>query len=153
MRNSPEKLPRHPSAGWDLRPLPRHPSEGWDLPSPGRAVLAKTPAFAGVTKMGEGVTKGGMGLTKLGLIAAIALPLAACTPNDPTLGAAVKHNYAMQVIDPDPEYAGVPNEGGSGDKAKGAQERYRTDKVKQPKTIRTTSGIGGGGSGSGGSSK
>jgi hypothetical protein len=38
----------------------------------------------------------------------------------------------------------VPNEGGSGDKAEGAQERYRTDKVKQPKTIRTTSGTQGG---------
>lgn len=79
--------------------------------------------------------------------ALLALPLVACTPNDPTLGAAVKHNYALQVIDPDPQYAGTPNEGGSGDKAEGAVERYRTDKVKKPQGIRTTSGISGGSGG------
>ncbi|MBK5265588.1 MAG: hypothetical protein JJE34_10220 [Alphaproteobacteria bacterium] len=85
---------------------------------------------------------------------ALSFPLAACTPNDPTLGGAVKHNYALQVIDPDPQYAGEPMEGGSGDKAAAAMKRYRTDKVKAPKSIRTTSGIsggGGGGSGGGGS--
>ena len=105
------------------------------------------PAFAGMTKVGAGMTKeGALALTLL------ALPLAACTPNDPTFGGAVRHNYALQVIDPDPQYAGVPNEGGSGDLAKGAVERYRTDKVKKPKSIRTTSGVsGGGGSGGGGS--
>ena len=85
------------------------------------------PAFAGMTKAGVAV----------GLLA---LPLTACTPNDPTLGGSIRHNYALQVIDPDPQYAGTPNEGGSGDLAKGTVERYRTDKVKKVKTIRTTSG-------------
>lgn len=84
-------------------------------------------------------------------MALLAIPLAACTPNDPTLGGAARHNYALQVIDPDPQYAGTPNEGASGDKAEAAMERYRTDKVKKPQGIRTTSGIsGGGGSGGGG---
>ena len=153
MHNSPEKLPRHPSAGWDLRQLLhsplRHPSEGWGLLRHG--VLPEAiPAFAGMTKVGDGMTKVGAGMLKSGAaIALLALPLAACTPNDPTLGGAVKHNYAMQVIDPDPEYKGTPEEGGSGDKAEGAMERYRTDKVKKPQGIRTTSGISGG-SGSGG---
>ncbi|HKX23499.1 MAG TPA: hypothetical protein VJM81_09520 [Rhizorhapis sp.] len=94
------------------------------------------PAFAGMTKLGAGASL---------------LILTACTPNDPTLGGSIRHNYALQVIDPDPQYAGTPNEGGSGDLAKGAVERYRTDKVKKVKTIRTTSGISGGSGG--GSSK
>lgn len=121
----------------DLFQMVRHPGEGRGLQSLGCAILAEIPAFAGMTKVGAG-------MTKLGLVAVIALPLTACTPNDPTLGASVKHNYAMQVIDPDPEYTGVPNEGASGDKGEAAVERYRTDKVKQPETIRTTSGSGGG---------
>lgn len=78
-------------------------------------------------------------MTKVGVCASL-LALAACTPNDPTLGGAVRHNYALQVIDPDPQYAGQPNEGGSGDIAKGAVERYRTGEVKKVKSIRTTSG-------------
>lgn len=79
-----------------------------------------------------------------------AIPLAACTPNDTTLGGAVKHNIAMQVIDPDPVYQGDLMEGGSGDHAAGAAERYRKGQVKQPTSIRSTSGArGGGGSGSG----
>jgi hypothetical protein len=91
-------------------------------------------------------------MTKVGIgVAIIGLSLSACTPNDPTLGAAVKHNYALQVIDPDPQYSGEPMEGSSGDKAVAAVERYRTDKVKAPKGIRTTSGISGN-SGSGGGS-
>ena len=95
----------------------RHSREGGN-PSP-------KAAFAGMTKVGIGASL---------------LALAACTPNDPTLGGSIRHNYALQVIDPDPQYAGTPNEGGSGDLAKGAVERYRTDKVKKVKTIRTTSG-------------
>jgi hypothetical protein len=94
-------------------------------------------------------------MTKKGAaaFALMALPLAACTPNDPTFGGAVRHNYALQVIDPDPQYAGTPNEGGSGDLGAAAVERYRTDKVKKPKSIRTTSGASGGSGGgrSGGS--
>ncbi|ALR22491.1 hypothetical protein [Sphingobium baderi] len=83
------------------------------------------------------------------------IPLAAaCTPNDPTMGGAIRTNYAQQVINPAPLYEGQEMEGGDGARAAAAVERYRTDKVKQPRTIRTTSGSGGGGGGgsSGGSS-
>ncbi|MGH6781375.1 MAG: hypothetical protein ACREB5_04630 [Sphingomonadaceae bacterium] len=76
-----------------------------------------------------------------------AAPLAACTPNDTTLGGAMKHNIAMQVIDPDPAYQGDLMEGGSGDHAGKAAERYRQGQVKQPTSIRSTSSVRGGGSG------
>jgi hypothetical protein len=85
--------------------------------------------------------KGGMTMRNSLILLALSVAAAGCTPNDPTLGGALRHNYALQVIDPDPQYAGEPNEGGSGALAKGAIERYRTDKVKKPKSIRTTSGI------------
>lgn len=85
----------------------------------------------------------------LGLLAMPAL--AACTPNDPTLGGAVRSNYAMQVINPDPSYERTLVEGGEGARSAAAVERYRTDKVKEPKSIRTTKGSGGGsGAGAGG---
>jgi len=81
---------------------------------------------------------------------ALLLPLlAGCTANDPTFGGAVRSNYAMQVINPDPQYEGTLVEGGNGQTSAAAVERYRTDKVKQPKSIRTTSGISGGSSGGG----
>ena len=75
--------------------------------------------------------------------------LAGCTANDPTFGGAVRSNYVMQVINPDPKYEGALVEGGDGSHSAAAVERYRTDKVKEPKSIRTTQGSGGG-SGSGG---
>jgi len=81
---------------------------------------------------------------------ALLLPLlVGCTANDPTFGGAVRSNYAMQVINPDPHYEGTLVEGGNGQTSAAAVERYRTDKVKQPKSIRTTSGIRGGSSGGG----
>ena len=86
------------------------------------------------------------------VLLALSIAAAGCTPNDPTFGGAVRHNYALQVIDPDPQYAGTPSEGGSGDLGAAAVERYRTDKVKKPKSIRTTSGVSGGSGGSGGGS-
>ncbi|AMK22812.1 MULTISPECIES: hypothetical protein [unclassified Sphingobium] len=82
---------------------------------------------------------------------ALLLPLlAGCTANDPTFGGAVRSNYAMQVINPDPHYEGTLVEGGDGQRSAAAVERYRTDKVKPPQSIRTTSGTGGGAGGSGG---
>jgi type IV pilus biogenesis protein CpaD/CtpE len=81
---------------------------------------------------------------------ALLLPLlAGCTANDPTFGGAVRSNYAMQVINPDPQYEGTLVEGGNGQTSAAAVERYRTDKVKQPTSIRTTSGISGRSSGGG----
>jgi uncharacterized membrane protein YgcG len=85
-------------------------------------------------------------------IAGIGL-LAGCTPMDTTLGDAVKTNYALQTINPDPKP--VPPEtavmeGGSGTQAATAAERYRKGAVKQPQAQTTNSGGGGSGSGSGG---
>ncbi|ANI78854.1 MULTISPECIES: hypothetical protein [Sphingobium] len=80
----------------------------------------------------------------------VAPALAGCTTNDPTFGGAVRSNYAQQVINPDPRYEGTLVEGGEGTRSAAAVERYRTDKVKEPKSIRTTSGSGGSGGGSGG---
>ncbi|WP_242122813.1 hypothetical protein [Sphingobium sp. Sx8-8] len=87
----------------------------------------------------------------IGLVPALLLPLlAGCTPNDPTFGGAVRHNYAMQVVNPDPHYEGTLVEGGNGQTSAAAVERYRDGKVKKPQRIRTTSGGGGSGSGGGG---
>lgn len=83
------------------------------------------------------------------LIAMAAIPLAACTPNDTTWGGAVKHNVALQVIDPEPVYAGELMEGGSGQHAAKAVERYRKGEVKQPVSIQTTTRLSGGSSGRG----
>jgi len=82
------------------------------------------------------------------LTAALLIPLmAGCTANDPTFGGAVKSNYAMQVIEPDPHYEGALVEGGDGERSAAAVERYRTGKVKPPKAIRTTQGSGAGSGG------
>lgn len=81
--------------------------------------------------------------------------LAACATNpvfeevgDSTFGEANRQTMMAQVIDPDPVYDGPA--ASSGDHAAQAIERYRTDKVKQPDTIRTTdvgTDTGGGGGG------
>ncbi len=66
-----------------------------------------------------------------------ALIAAGCSPTDATFGNAVRHTMAAQVVDPDPQYENpVPTTEGA--KGAAAVERYRTDKVKQPDTIRTT---------------
>ncbi len=77
--------------------------------------------------------------------------LAGCTANDPTFGGAVRSNYAMQVINPEPRYEGTIVEGGDGSKSAAAMERYRTDKVKKPTRMSTTQGVSGGGGAGGGS--
>lgn len=84
--------------------------------------------------------------------------LSACTPYDAGLGENVKHNMAVQVINPDPQYTGDPMEGSSGDRAAAAAERYRKGTVKEPVSIRTStifgsSGGSGGGTSSGSGSK
>lgn len=85
------------------------------------------------------------------LVAVSGAALAACTPNDTTFGGAVKQNFAAQVIEPEPQYEEPLGEM-NGDKAAAAIERYRTDKVKRPRSIRTTSAISGGGAGGTGGS-
>lgn len=73
--------------------------------------------------------------------------LSACTANDTTLGGAVRQNYAAQIVNPDPQYEEAQTLDGTLGAA--AVERYRADKVKQPVGVRTTSGSGGSGGGSG----
>jgi len=80
-------------------------------------------------------------------IALLGLTTAACTPNDVTMGGALKHDLAMQTIDPEPTYTGSEIEGGAGTHGAAATERYRKGMVKEPQSIKTTSGV----SGSGGS--
>lgn len=71
----------------------------------------------------------------LAIIAAVLL--AGCTPTDATFGNAVRQTMAAQVVNPDPQYdSPVPTTEAA--KAGAAVDRYRTDKVKQPDTIRTT---------------
>ncbi len=95
-----------------------------------------------------------MNIDRALLVAAAAmLPgLAACTPIDAGFGDSVRTNMAVQTVEPDPAYDG-PWEEASGAKTAAAVERYRTDKVKQPKGIRTTTGITGGSGGSSGGSR
>lgn len=88
-------------------------------------------------------------MRRLFLAAMLAAPaLTGCTPNDPTFGGAVRSNYALQVINPDPHYDGATVEGGEGARSAAAVERYRTDKVKKPATIRSTQSGNGGSGGS-----
>lgn len=73
------------------------------------------------------------------LLLLLILPLIATgCETDPTFGGAVKHNYAQQIVYPDPEYRGDELEGGSGTGAVRAHDAYRKGKVKQPVAIPTT---------------
>jgi len=81
-------------------------------------------------------------------IALLGLAASACTPNDVTLGGAMKHDVAMQTIDPEPHYTGTEMEGGSGSRAASAMDRYRKGTVKEPQAMKTTESISGSGSGS-----
>ncbi len=57
-------------------------------------------------------------------------------PGDSRFGEANRQTMMAQVIDPDPVYEEPMT--GNGDQAQKAVERYRTDTVKQPDSIRTT---------------
>ena len=67
--------------------------------------------------------------------------LTACTPVDAGMGESVRTNIAVHTIDPDPVYDEPALVAGG--KMAPAVERYRTDKVKKPVGIKTTSGTGG----------
>lgn len=77
--------------------------------------------------------------TRLGAILALAVTAAACTPTDVTFGNAVRTTMAAQVVDPDPRYED-PVPATDAAKSAAAVERYRTDRVKKPDSIRTTDG-------------
>lgn len=79
----------------------------------------------------------------------LGLCLTACTPMDSGFGDSVRTNIAAQTIDPDPVY-NEADISASGEKMAAGVERYRTDKVKSPKGIRTTSGVSGGAASGGG---
>ncbi|MBL0925050.1 MAG: hypothetical protein IBJ12_11370 [Sphingomonadaceae bacterium] len=78
-------------------------------------------------------------------VAATALAVSACTPNDIGLGDAAKANYAAHIVDPDPTYEGP--QVASGTQTAAAQERYRKGAVKKPVGVKTTTGGSGSGSG------
>ena len=59
---------------------------------------------------------------RLALIAALLLP-AACA-GDPEFGTAVQRNIAFQAVDLEPRYAGVPMEGGNGERSARAIKHY-----------------------------
>jgi predicted small secreted protein len=62
---------------------------------------------------------------------------------DPFLGEAVKYNAAIQTINPSPIYPeGGAQPGDSGVKGAAAVKRYRSDQVKQPQAVSTSSGPG-----------
>lgn len=64
---------------------------------------------------------------------------AGCTPNDALLGGSLRHNYALQVVDPDPKPATDAQPGADGVHAAAAVDRYQKDEVKIPQPIKTTS--------------
>lgn len=68
--------------------------------------------------------------------------LPSCTANDIGMGNAVRSNYAAQIVEPDPQYTAPVT--ANGDQTAAAQDRYRRGAVKRPRSIRTTSGSGGG---------
>ncbi len=64
------------------------------------------------------------------LVAAFALLGVAGCATDKELGAVNQHNIVAQAVDLDPQYAGVPIEGGSGQLSADAVNRYRKGAVK-----------------------
>ena len=80
------------------------------------------------------------------IAAGIALFASACTTWDPktgkldetTFGEAKNMTMAAQIIDPDPQYEYL-DPATSGQHSAQAIERYRTDKVKKPERISSTS--------------
>ena len=98
-----------------------------------------------------------MSFKRLSLAVAVMVPLGACASIDPQTGSpdprfgeASRWNAAAQIIDPDPVYAEASQQpGGSGAKAAGAAERYRTDRVKEPRVQTTSTGVAGAGAGTG----
>lgn len=85
-----------------------------------------------------------------GALLAVTPALAApAQPMPDNWGEANRQTMAAQIIDPNPEYTTqVPESAGS--RVQKASERYRTDKVKLPEKVRTSTVQSGGGGASGG---
>ncbi len=84
--------------------------------------------------MGKTLSK----LRQSALVVALLLP-AACA-GDPAVGTAVQRNIAFQAVDLDPQYAGVPIEGGNGQRSVDAVKRYNSGTVKAPPDTITGAG-------------
>lgn len=78
-------------------------------------------------------------------IAAVALFVSACTPNDIGLGNAVRANSAAHIVEPDPSYES--GQVANGSQTAAVQGRYRKGTVKKPVGVKTTSGGSSGASG------
>lgn len=81
-------------------------------------------------------------------IALVPLVLLAACAHEIDTGYAVADNIVVQVVDMNPQYAGVPIEGGNGDRSVAAYRRYKDGKVKEPITVGSKGTGGGGGGGS-----
>ena len=77
--------------------------------------------------------------------------LSGCAPFDERLGDSVRTNAQLQIINPQPVFAGDVIEGGSGTQAAAAARRYRKDTVKPLQTFTAVAGSTDGVSGGGGS--
>jgi hypothetical protein len=89
----------------------------------------------------------------LGLALMLASPAAAGP--DPDLGRVVQNNVHAQLVDPDPQYARILIEGGTGRLGARAWQRYQSDNVKALRPLSGTSDLGratGSGNPGGGSS-
>ena len=84
---------------------------------------------------------------KLLLLAGPALLAAPALAQDRGLGLIVQNNVHAQLVDLNPEYAGIPAEGSNGLKADTAMTRYRTGRVQPllPFTASTSVGAAGAG--------
>ena len=87
-------------------------------------------------------------------VGALMIALTACNTwnrhigdEDPYFGEAAKYDAAVQTINPEPVYAEDSTQpGSSGDVGAAAVKRYRTGKVKQVESAKTSSiAVGGGG--------
>ena len=85
-------------------------------------------------------------------LAVIGFVVSGCTPVDYGFGETHRLNIAQQVIDPDPQHEGTEMEGGSGERAAGAIDRYNRGVVREPAQVNTTATTGSGSAGSSASS-
>lgn len=83
-----------------------------------------------------------MRVTCLIVITCASLGLMACTPADFSFGETHRRNIEQQVVDPDPRYAGDIIEGGTGQRAADAVDRYNKGEVTAPAQVNTTSTTG-----------
>lgn len=67
--------------------------------------------------------------------------LGACA-TDPEFGAVVNHNIVTQVVDMNPQYAGVPMEGSNGKRAAASYKRYQSGNVRALQRVDGTAKVG-----------